>query len=482
MLAHTGRLSIVVTLATWIGFGSQTVDAAFPTIRLEPVVQRQVVSPVDIANAGDGSNRLFVANQRGRIDVIQSGSLLATPLLDLSANLIPERQGYDERGLLGITFHPDFGVPSSPGEGKFYVYYSAPSLSAGTANNPIDHQSVLAEYRVDSTNPNVADPLSERILMRIDEPQFNHNGGFVAFGPDGYLYLATGDGGSANDNNAGHTGGNSSQPSGVLGNAQDLSSLLGKIHRIDVDGTNGPGGQYGIPADNPFVDVAGARGEIYAYGFRNPWRSSFDTDANGTTRLIVADVGQGAIEEVNLVDKGGNYGWRIREGSFEFDNTVSPTPPATLIGPIAEYAHPGANVGLEEIGLSITGGYVYRGSEFPELEGKYIFADWSTDFRSPNGTLLGLDEDAAGNFQLTKLEVEGGNPIGEYILAFGRDEQGELYVATKTALAASGLDPSTNTPTGSIYRIAVVPEPTSAWLLITAIAGLLHLHRREWRA
>lgn len=460
----TGLL-LVGALLTNVG------QAQFPQIRLEPVVTDQIVGPTGIATAGDGSNRLFVTDQRGTIHVIQNGLLQAQPFLDISSRLVPERAGFDERGLLGLTFHPQFDVPGSAGAGKFYVYYSAPSPAApGTDTNPIDHHSVIAEYRLGAGS--LGDPASERILMTINEPQFNHNAGFIDFGPDGMLYIMTGDGGSSNDNNAGHTGGNATQPSGGLGNAQDLSQLLGKVLRIDVNGTDAVGGQYGIPADNPFVTDANARAEIYAYGFRNPWRGTFDDGPGGTNRLIVADVGQGTVEEINIVEAGGNYGWRIREGNFDFDPTVTPTPPASLIDPIAQYAHPGAGNGLPEIGLSITGGMVYRGSEFPELQGKYIFGDWSDSFRTPNGTLLGLSEMPDGSFEMAVLDVEGGNPIGEYITAFGSDELGEIYVATRTTLAPSALDPVSGLPTGSIYRIAVVPEPTT-WLLQLVGAAIL---------
>jgi hypothetical protein len=363
-------------------------------------------------------------------------------------------------------------VAGAAGEGKFYVYYSAPSpLAPGTETDPVDHQSVIAEYRVQAVDPNFGDPNSERILMTFNEPQFNHNAGFIDFGPDGYLYVMIGDGGSANDNNAGHTGGDATQPSGVLGNAQDLTRLLGKALRIDVDGNNGPGGQYGIPPSNPFVGQGnGVREEIYAYGLRNPWRASFDDGPGGTGRLFVADVGQGAVEEINIVEAGQNYGWRIKEGTQDFDNTVTPNPVVPLRDPIAQYAHPGVGNGMPEIGISVTGGVVYRGDDFPELQGRYIFGDWSTGFRDPTGTLLGLEETSPGQFDLSVLNVEGGNPLSEYIQAFGSDESGEIYVATRRTLAPSDLDPDTGLPTGSIYRITVVPEPGAAVLALLGAA------------
>lgn len=420
------------------------------TLELEPVVTDALISPVDITNAADGSDRLFIAEQRGTIRIIDSsGSLLGTPFLDIESKLVIENPFYDERGLLGLAFHPDFGTASADGEGKFYVYYSAPSPNApGTASNPVDHTTVLAEYCVSGADPNVADPASERILLTLDQPQFNHNGGGLGFGPDGYLYVSIGDGGGQNDNEAGHTGGDSTQPAGALGNAQDLTNLFGSLLRIDVLGTNGPGGEYGIPSDNPFFDSAPARGEIYAYGLRNSWRFSFDDGPGGTNRLFGADVGQDDVEEVNLITSGGNYGWRRKEGSFVVDPVLD-TGSATLIDPIAEYAHPDTLVGLPRIGRSITGGFVYRGDAIPALDGFYIFGDWSSDFVSPSGTIMALEETSPDEFELFILDIVGGNPVGKFLPTFGEDEAGEIYVATKTTLAV-GTD---SAPTGSIYKI-----------------------------
>lgn len=454
-------------------------EAGFPQIKLEPVTQSSLVAPVAIANAGDGSSRMFVADQRGTIRVIENGVLLPQPFLDLSAQLVPERAGFDERGLLGLAFHPNFGQAGQAGSDKFYVFYSAPQPNGNPSDpvNPVNAQSIVAEYSVDSLGANVANPASGRIVLSFDKPQFNHNGGYVGFGPDKLLYISTGDGGGSGDNEPGHTGGGAGDPAGGLGNSQDLSKLMGKILRIDPLGTNSANGQYGIPADNPFVGQAGARGEIYAYGLRNPWRVAFDDGPGGTGRMFIADVGQGAVEEINLLEKGANYGWRIKEGTFPYDGTASPNPPATLTDPIAQYAHPGANRGLPEIGLSITGGAVYRGSSSPALQGKYLFGDWSNSFSAPKGTLLGLEETSPGDFQLSVLDVLGGNPRNEYVLAFGQDELGEVYVATKRTLAPSQLGPD-GKPTGSIYRIVAVPEP-SAWVLIgVGVTAAIRLRRR----
>ncbi len=456
----------LVTVA-WAGDAAR---ADFPTLQVEVVSSGELVSPIGMATAGDGSGRLFVVDQRGRIEILKDGVVSETPFLDLEPLLTPPRTNtsgqpaFDERGLLGLAFHPDYGKAGTSGEGRFYVYYSAPTSVTG-----FDHLDVLAEYRVSAGNPNLADPSSGRILLTNVHPQFNHNAGQLAFGPDRMLYLSIGDGGSGGDNAAGHTGGSDARPNGVLGNAQDKTKLMGKILRIDVAGNNAPGGQYGIPADNPFVgEGGGVREEIWAYGLRNTWRFSFDDGPGGTGRLFAADVGQGNYEEVNIIEKGGNYGWRIREGLHAFDPTA-PDPGVPLIDPISEYSH-------AEVGLSVTGGYVYRGSAIPELEGKYVFADWSNTFAPGNGTLLGLEEVSPGEWQRTVLDVEGGNPIGLYITAMGRDEAGELYVIAKSA-TLPGVDPVTGQPTGVIYRI--VPEPGSALTLLAAGAlGLMRQRRR----
>lgn len=434
---------------------STVCQAAFPTLQLKPVAVGQFFSPTTVTHAGDGSGRLFITDQRGKIHILEDGAVLPVPFLDLSGKLVTEQAAFDERGLLGLAFHPGYET-DGPGAGRFYVFYSAPSPDApGTATDPVNCRSVLAEYRVSASNPNLADPLSERVLLTFNKPQFNHNGGQLAFGPDdGFLYISTGDGGSSNDDDAGHTGGSSARPPGALGNAQDITRYMGKLLRIDPLGNNGPGGQYGIPADNPFVlaDVpeVDERKEIYAYGLRNPWRFSFDS--GGAHRMFLPDVGQGKFEEVNLLVSGGNYGWSRFEGPFDFDVTTPSAGP--YVTPIAAYAHPGqaGSTGLLEVGLSITGGHVYRGSAIPALDGKYIFGDWSTSFGTPAGTLLGLEETSPGIFALSKLDIVGGNPIGRFIPAFGIDEEGEIYVATKTTLAPSAPTPG-GLPSGQLFKL-----------------------------
>ncbi len=470
-------------LATWLAVGT-SVLAAFPDISLQTVSSGQLVAPIGMANAGDGSGRLFVLDQRGKIQILQNGSLLPTPFLDLGPKLVSQRPGFDERGLLGLAFHPDFAVPGAQGEGKFYVNYTAPPPPGPIDPvNPVNSISVLAEYRVSPGNANTADPTSERVLLSVNKPQFNHNGGQLAFtrrpGEHAYLYMSLGDGGGSNDNDPGHTGGSAAKPTNALGNSQDRTNLLGSIIRIDVNGNNSANGQYGIPADNPFVNAGGGvRPEIYAYGLRNTWRFSFDDRPGGTNRLFAADVGQGSYEEINIIQSGGNYGWRNREGFHANPASTAPDPGVPMIDPIHEYSHPNVNDG-NSVGLSVTGGFVYRGSLIPELQGKYVFGDWSDTFTAPgNGRLLGLEEISPGVWQRTLLNVVSGgtNPLGLFITAFGEDENGELYVVAKSALDP-GLDPATGLPGGVIFKI--VPEPST--LLLAGCASFLLLPRRTAR-
>lgn len=435
-----------------------------PTLRLEPVAEDRFDSPVAVTHAGDGSGRLFVVEQRGRVMVVENGTVLDVPFLDIGDRLVAARANFDERGLLSLAFHPGYAVADAPGEGKFYVYYSAPSPDApGTPAAPVDHRSVIAEFSVSAENPAVADATTERVLLTFNQPQFNHNGGQLAFGPDAMLYVGTGDGGGSDDNGAGHSGGSVDKPDGVLGNAQDLTRLLGKILRIDPLGDNAAGGAYGVPEDNPFAQAPdeAVRPEIWALGLRNPWRFSFDDGTDGTDRLLVADVGQAEVEEINIVERGRNYGWRIREGSQDFDAGVPGAAGLTLEPPVAEYAHPGVGNGMQEFGISVTGGYVYRGAAIPGLQGVYVFGDWSRSFGSPGGSLLAMTE-AGNGFALSLLDVEGGNPLTAFVPAFGEDEDGELYVATKRILAPSGP-----APTGSVFRIVAAqsgPEPVTVTL------------------
>lgn len=336
-------------------------------ISVEQVVASGLTQPVQVTHAGDGSGRLFILEQPGRIRILQNGSLLATPFLDISSKV----SCCGERGLLGLAFHPNY-----PTNGYFFVNYT---------RKP-DGATVIERYQV-SGNPNQASTSTAFPLLVIPQPYENHNGGQIFFGPDGMLYIGTGDGGSGGD---------------PQNHAQNLDSLLGKILRIDVD----RGSPYAIPLDNPFVGKPG-RDEIWAFGLRNPWRWSFD---RLTGDLYMGDVGQNSWEEINFqpANTGGlNYGWRCYEGTHVYN--LSPPCPGPLTPPIAEYDH--------SVGQSVTGGFVYRGAGFPRMYGVYFYADFV------QGKIWGAARDGAGAWSSTLLLD---SPY--YISAFGEDEAGELYI------------------------------------------------------
>jgi quinoprotein glucose dehydrogenase len=356
--------------------------------------------PVAVVHAGDGSNRLFIVSEHGQILVIPNDSAVtndtAQVFLDIEHKVDYEDKE-NEEGLLGLAFHPKFKE-----NGEFFVYY--------TIKNP-PHTSVISRLKVSKENPNRADPKSEEVLLTIPQPFWNHNGGNLLFGPDGYLYIGLGDGGKAND---------------PLGNGQNLKTLLGSILRIDVD-RRGPGKAYGIPADNPFVNVAEAQPEIFAFGLRNVWGMAFDP---ATGLYWVADVGQNIWEEIDLVVKGGNYGWNLREGMHAFDpNNAKPGPGRTpdlqnkpdpkdradLIDPIWEYHH-------DTDGKSITGGLVYRGRRLPELVGYYVYADYIT------GKIWGLKYDAQSKRVVANRPIAGPPGLNMPCMCIGADEAGEILL------------------------------------------------------
>jgi glucose/arabinose dehydrogenase len=369
--------------------------------------------------------KLFIVDQAGQIRLIENGKLADTPVLDLSASLSEINRNYDERGLLGLAFDPGFADPRSPGFGRLFTYESEPAQGEATFRLPagakIDHHSVVAAWKMDSKNPGRVDPTSRIEVMRIEQPQLNHNAGMMAFGQDGFLYIAFGDGGGANDSDR-----NGHNPK--TGNAQDMTLVLGKILRIDVNGTDSRNGRYGIPKDNPFLGGDGLA-EIYALGLRNPWRFCIDGKD-----LIVADVGQNKVEEVDRVQKGGNYGWRLKEGTFRFnpkDGTISTDLdglPTGLIDPVLQYDH--------DEGISITGGFVYRGKAIPELAGKYVFADYSKNFSLPQGRLFYGDLDT-GEIREFILAPDD-QPLGLFVKGFGQDADGELYVMASKSFGLNG--------------------------------------------
>jgi len=408
------------------------------SVALEEVVTG-LNSPVVLVEAPDATGRLFVTDRIGTVHIVSAdGELLEDPFLDLTDQLVELMDDFDERGLLGFDFHPEFAD-----NGRFFVYYSAPLRDE--APDDFNHTSRVSEFQVSEDDANLADADSEQVILEVDEPQFNHNGGQIVFGPDGYLYIALCDAGNADDVGVGHVEDWYEVNEG--GNGQDIEeNLLGSILRIDVDGD----APYAIPEDNPFADSA--MPEIWAYGFRNPFRMSFDS--GGDEQLFVGDVGQNLWEEVSIVEMGGNYGWNVKEGTHCFDaespdEVLDECPDMggmdePLIDPILEYASANQAGGL---GLSVIGGYVYRGSALPNLEGSYVFGDWSTSFDTGDGTLF-VASDGGADWSMQELVIQNrdGESIGEYVLAFGRDAAGELYVLTNEMTGPTGS-------TGKVYRL-----------------------------
>jgi len=365
-------------------------ERAFPNV--------DFVRPIVVTHAGDGSNRVFVAEQEGIIKVLKNDQDAeeASVFLDIDARC-KYADNQNEEGLLGFAFHPKFKE-----NGEFFVYYTS---------TEVDLLSIVSRFRVSKDNSNTADAASEEEILRIPQPYWNHNGGTLEFGPDGFLYIGLGDGGSANDPH---------------GNGQNLTTLLGKVLRIDID-HKADGMNYAIPKDNPFIGkqvpvgprgaMVPARGEIYATGVRNIWRMSFDRK---TGTLWAGDVGQNLWEEINLIKSGGNYGWNIREAKHWFRPDGNDTDRKDLIEPILEYHH--------DIGKSITGGTVYRGARVPELVGKYLYADYVS------GRLWALHYDEAAGKIVANYSLTGENlPV----MSFGDDEAGDVYFTT---------------PFGSLYR------------------------------
>lgn len=356
---------ILTSLAGDPGGASAAWPVAAASIKLVPVLAG-LDSPVLVTNARDGSNRLFVVEQGGVIKVLRPGETTPTVFLDITARVLLG----SERGLLGLTFHPQFSSNR-----RFFVDYTRQT----------DGATVIAQYQASLGDPNVADP-TETVLLVIPQPFANHNGGMVEFGPDGLLYIGMGDGGFAND----------------PGNrAQDTTELLGKILRIDVDHPDGAQ-PYSSPPSNPFFGADPGRDEIYAYGFRNPWRFSFD---RGTGQLYAGDVGQNKIEEIDVVTIGGNYGWRIWEGTQCTKRDPGQCDPTGFVFPIAEYNHTGGR-------CAVIGGYVYRGAQASLPTGTYVYGDGCT------GEIFLFVN------QASSVALDTGLPIS----SFGEDESGEIYV------------------------------------------------------
>jgi glucose/arabinose dehydrogenase len=363
--------------------------------------------------------RLFVTDQPGilwAIDLFRRPKKVFLDVTDRLVDLGIAGPGtFDERGLLGVAFHPSYAD-----NGLLYTYTSEPvngpaDFSTLPPETEANHQTVITEWQV--PNPlnlsSVVDPSTARVLLRIDQPQFNHNGGALNFGPDHKLYISLGDGGAADDQGEGH---------GTVGNGQDPSNPLGAILRIDPLGSSSANGEYGIPADNPFVGQKGMVEEIFAYGFRNPFRFSFDQSSD---LLIAADVGQNDVEEIDVVFAGDNYGWNLKEGTFCFNSNgddpgfvtecVSELGATELIDPIAEYDH--------DEGIAVIGGFVYRGRRVRELRGRYIFGDLARTFNS-DGRLFMLEDDLS----ISELQIQRRDGLELFLLGFGQDVRGEIYV------------------------------------------------------
>jgi glucose/arabinose dehydrogenase len=448
-------------------------------VRLRPVATGMGAPDYGISPPGD-LDRLFVIEQAGQLrilqnDVLQPGAALdMQPLIGTSHN---PTSANDERGFLGLAFHPGFNNDASPGFRTLYTYASQPNAEAPTYPVPNaatqNYKLVVNEWKMSATNPNVVDPTTRREIFSVGKNANNHNGGTITFGPDGYMYLAIGDGGNARDVGPSHI-----EPGG---NAQNLTTPLGKMLRIDPLNPSltassadpiSSNGQYRIPVSNPF-DAAGQVPEMYAYGLRNPYRFAFDR-LNG--ELILADVGQGNIEEIDRITIGGNYGWAVKEGDFLFDRATgsvgtpptgnrSPGSPAGLIDPISG---PGGTLEYDHgDGISITGGFVYRGSAIPELFGKYVFGDLAirTSPSRVDGRLFYADlQMGTINEFLIPQFANDQLPNGLTVHGFGEDGNGEIYaMVTNTPPNGTG---------GIVYKFVAIPEPSTIALSALAVLAL----------
>jgi glucose/arabinose dehydrogenase len=433
----------IIFLSTLLKACQKELHFDFNAVDLQ-LIGEDFVSPVQVVSSHH-SERLYVVDQIGKIWIIdRKGYQRPKPFLDLTSKLITLDPAYDERGLLGLALHPEFKR-----NGRFYVYYQLPPQPGGPTHGTLwNNRSRISEFTV---LPDVlrADMSSERIILEWDDPQFNHNGGALAFGHDGYLYISIGDGGGTNDTGPGHVEDWYTVNSG--GNAQNIEeNFLGKILCIDVDGAD----PYAIPTANPFVNRPG-RDEIFAIGFRNPYRMSFDKE--GSHQLIVSDAGQVLWEEIDVVTKGGNYGWNVREGLHCFSSTdnkkVLPACPSQdnrgkpLLDPVLElnnWQNPaGGNAN------AIIGGYVYRGANIPKWHGKYLFGTFSQAHTTPNGELFiaNRQDGIQGAWSYEKVSLASyPDHLGYFLRGFGQDDHGEVYIAVSSMPGPKGT-------TGKVFKL-----------------------------
>ena len=414
MSSYLAKVFLAAATATALGVSGA---AAGPKIKLEPVVTG-VNAPLAMVETPDG--RMLVAEQWGRVVVVEDGEITGV-LLDIRNRIVSRHPDFDERGLLGLTLHPDFA-----NNGKFYVAYSGILDWQGDLGMKFwwSHSNVVSEFTVSDDDPNFADPATERRLATTPWPQFNHNGHWIDFGPDGQLYVSMGDGGYANDWGIGHNV--------TEGNGQDITNVWGTIMRINAETGEASDG-------NPLADNEDADPRIWAYGFRNPWRCSFDM--GGDSQLFCADVQQNSYEEVNIVEAGGNYGWRRMEASHCFDYTQPDEHPAScdqegLILPVMEYNNCTAKPdGCE--GISVTGGYVYRGAH-SAWDGAYIYGDWSRQFGTRDGMIMVGTPNGDGTWTREVAEVANMDGNLPYMLAFAQDNAGEVYALTSLTTGPVG--------------------------------------------
>jgi len=424
--------------------------AAAPRVSLQ-LIAEGLVSPVSLAPLPD--QQLLIVDQIGHVRLIDaSGRLAPDSVLDWTGKLSELNKGsFDERGLQCLALHPGFAKNR-----RIFLTYTGPRRSSAPAN--YDCVLRLSEFTLPEASPLRIDPASEKVLLEIDKPYFNHNGGRIAFGPDGLLYVSAGDGGGPKgcDIGEGHA---------PEGNGQNLKTLLAKILRIDVDQRDAQRNTaYAIPRDNPFATSRDALPEIYAYGVRNPWSLTFDRA--GDRALYIADVGQMRWEEIDIIQKGGNYGWPLREGFDGFNREhpeLAPTSIPTLglrgeplLDPVAAYKNAsGFKNDPEALGICVTGGYVYRGKAMPEFSGNYIFGDWSGAQGTPQGRILIAWRPTAGStpkpgWKIEPVRVANNHKLFGCVCGFGEDNNGELYLLTNGSAA---LTPGR----GRVYKLGPAP-------------------------